>query len=142
MFEFISRFFKRSKSVDVYDKNIIVVDDNDVDRRIVEEILMKAGYQVVVYSGGEKLLEDLNNQKPDLFLLDCDMPNIHGVELCHKIKDMEEHKMIPVIFITSIDTPKNIVDCFEADAENYLSKPISPKFLLSQVELALEDTER
>lgn len=121
-------------------KTILVVEDSDVDRKWIEATLEKAKFRVISAVNGAIGLETAKTEKPDLIILDCDMPVMGGVEMCGKLREQNETEDIPVIFLTSVDTPANIVDCFEVDAENYLSKPISPKLLISQIEEVLNES--
>ncbi len=117
---------------------ILVVEDSDVFRKFITSTLEKQGYHVVTAVNGAAGLETVKSTKPDLILLDCEMPVMNGLEMCKKLKEDESTEDIPIIFLTAVDTPQNIVDCFEMDAENYLSKPISGKLLTSQIEAVLK----
>lgn len=141
MFKFVKKIFEASRKRAHAQKKIFVVDDSEVDRRVVSEILRREGYTVKAFESGEQLLEHLGNESPHLFLLDCNMPGIHGIELCRRVKSNDRMKDVPVMFITGLDTPKNIIDCFEVQAENYISKPINSSFLLEQVEIVLSNPE-
>ena len=118
---------------------ILVVEDTDVDRRFIQETLAKRGYRVVTAVNGAAGLETVKSENPDLIILDCQMPVMDGLEMCKRLKENEKTGEIPVIFLTALDTPQNIIDCFENDCEIYLSKPISGKLLVSQVEAILKE---
>jgi len=62
-----------------------------------------------------------------------------GIEMVQLLKDNKETQGIPVIFLTGVDSPKNVVDCFEIDAENFMCKPINPKVLAAQIQQVLTE---
>lgn len=118
---------------------VLVVDDGPVDLKVAVSALEKAGYNVISEVNGEEGLATAREKHPDLILLDCDMPVMTGPQMCKKLKEDETISDIPVIFLTSVDTPTNIINCFELDVENYLSKPISSKLLAAQVKIVLDE---
>ena len=119
--------------------NVLSVEDSDIDHRLIENALIKSGYTVFWADNSEKGLEILGKEKIDLILLDCGLPGMSGVAFCKKLKENETLSRIPVIFLTSDDTPKNIIDCYEIGADNYLMKPISPRTLVAQVAMVLKE---
>lgn len=112
---------------------VLVVDDSAVDRKIVEKTISRLGCRVITANHGGEGLEQIRLQKPDLIVLDCDMPVISGWEMCQTVRSDEKTKDIPVLFLTSNTTPKNILECFELDAENFLSKPVNSQILSNNV---------
>ncbi len=118
---------------------ILVVEDNAVFQQFLLRTLQKAGYKVELAENGQIGLDKAKILKPDLILLDCEMPVLGGVDMCKKLRETEGIYNTPVLFLTGLDTPKNIIDCFETDAENYLSKPISGKLLLSEIQKVLNE---
>ena len=118
---------------------ILFIEDNEVDRRLVEKILIKKDYRVILASDGETGLKIAQTEKPDLVLLDVVLPGMSGLEVCKQLKKDPETKRIPVVFLTGMDTPKNLIDCYEYGAEDFLSKSISPRLLVHQLELTLLD---
>ncbi|MCA9408789.1 MAG: response regulator [Candidatus Omnitrophica bacterium] len=127
---------KESKGI-----RILIADDNEVDRTLIEKTLEKEGYAVIKAENGQQAMDLAQSQKPDVIVLDCEMPVMGGVEALQHLRTNLETKDIPVIFLTSVDTPRNIVDCFDLEAANYLSKPLTPKFLLSEIAMILEEKE-
>lgn len=121
---------------------ILIVDDNEIDRKIIQKALQGAGHLTVLAENGQLGLEAAKKEHPDLIFLDCQMPVMDGLTVCKKLKEEDELKNTPVVFLTALDTPRNIIDCFEVDAENYLSKPISPKILVQQVKAVLEESPK
>ena len=137
MFEKIKQMFSASKKSEDK-KTILTVEDNEIDRRIIKNILEKK-YKVLTASDGAAGFKMAKKYKPDLILLDCEMPVMSGNEMCRLTKEDDELKDIPVLFLTSINSPKNIIECFELDAENHISKPIKPRVLSGQIDAILTD---
>ena len=139
MWKGIKKFFGRNKREIFKNRLILFIDDSEVDRRLIERILTKKDYRVILASDGESGLEMAQREKPDLILLDVVLPGISGIEVCKQLKKDPETKNIPVIFLTGMDTPKTLIDCYEYGAEDFLNKSISPRFLIHQIELTLLD---
>ena len=140
MFEKLRKFFANANQGkgNGTGKKILLAEDSAVDRKFVVKTLEKQGYQVRAVDNGEACLEVVANEKFDLAILDCDMPKINGLEVCRRLKKDDQTQQIPVIFLTSDDTPRNIFDCYEMDAENYLKKPISAQSLLNEIEAVIK----
>ena len=135
----IKKFFEKNRREIFKNRLILFVDDNEVDRRLIERILTKRNYRVILASDGETGLKMVQTEKPDLVLLDVVLPGISGIEVCKQLKKDPETKNIPVVFLTGMDTPKNLIDCYEYGAEDFLNKSISPRLLIHQIELTLLD---
>lgn len=118
-------------------KTFLIVEDTQGERVFLKRTLEGAGGRVEIAENGQIGVEKARSLKPDLILMDCEMPVLSGIEACKQIKEINECQNIPIIFLTGLDTPKNIIDCFEVDAENYLSKPISGRLLLQEIEKTL-----
>lgn len=112
---------------------ILLVDDNVSNLQILGALLSKNGYEIAVAIDGEKALEFLKTDCPDLILLDIMMPGIDGYELCERIKSMEKLNEIPVLFLTALTDPDDIVKGFSAGAVDYISKPFNNAELLARV---------
>lgn len=129
-------FGVEKKGISAAEKTILAVEDNEVDRKLIKSILGKK-YNVITANDGKEGLEMIRKHNPDLIVLDCEMPVMTGNEMCRIMKDDSGLKEIPVLFLTSINTSSNIIECFELDAENHLSKPVNAKVLMSQVDAIL-----
>lgn len=116
------------------DRTVLIVDDSEVDRKLIAKTLMKMGCRVLTAVDGEIGLHIALSETPDLILSDCHMPNMDGVEMCRELKNTDETKEIPVIFLTGDTSPSKVVDCFELNVDNYMCKPINSKVLMSQIE--------
>jgi len=139
MFKKMQNFFYRQPDPKNGKWSILVVEDNHVDQKLIADALQRGGFKIFIAANGQEGLALAKTTKPDLIILDCDMPVMNGLEMCRKLREDDSLEHTPVIFLTSNDTPKNIIDCFELDAENYLTKPISAKTLVSQVQASLKE---
>jgi DNA-binding response OmpR family regulator len=118
---------------------ILVIEDTPVDQKVACSAIEKGGYTALKASDGKTGFEMAKQEKPQLIILDYNLPDTKGPELCKLLKaHMDTHK-IPVLFLTSLTDPDYVVNCFE-QGENYLSKPISPQLLLKQIDSILKDT--
>lgn len=119
-------------------KIILAVDDNRLIQKMISDILEKAGYRVVTASDGYEALDKVRSVKPDLILLDIEMPGLNGYEVCNRLKCDEECQDIPVIMLTSRSAEKDKMAGLATGVDEYLSKPVQPKELIYIVEEVLE----
>lgn len=112
---------------------ILVVDDNPKNLQILSAVLYKEGYTVLFASHGKQAIEIAQEQSPDLILLDINLPDIDGFEVCKKLKQNSLTKDIPIIFITGRIETEDIVLGFRLGAVDYITKPFNIVELLSRV---------
>lgn len=137
-----NKFFnknKEEKSVDNFTKRILVVEDNPTDRILIEVVLKKQGYNVISVENGSEAIKSALVNKFDLIVSDLQMPVLSGIDMLKILKDYSETENVPIIFLTAHDTPSNVIEVFELNAENCLSKPINSKELIGQVEQILKE---
>lgn len=103
---------------------VLVVDDNEINCKLVKEALLAAGCQVIIAEDGFSGYKAAVNEKPDLILLDVMMPNIDGYQVCAKLKKNPETREIPVIFITALDKIEQVLKGFELGGVDYITKPV------------------
>jgi CheY-like chemotaxis protein len=118
---------------------ILVVDDVETNRTFFRRVLEKRGYTVLTAVDGPQGLALAQKEHPQIVLLDFVMPGMKGPEVCKIIKTTDATKDIPVLFLTSVDAPTDIIECYEQGAENFLTKPIQAGELIKHVEMILED---
>jgi DNA-binding response OmpR family regulator len=118
------------------DRKIIIVEDDAAISDIVRIILTKNGYVVEEFMEGKPVLE-YNKTWPDLFLLDKQLADIDGLEICKHLKQQEETKDIPVIILSA--TPNLDRLAKEAGADAYIEKPFTSKHLLYTIFECIED---
>jgi DNA-binding response OmpR family regulator len=117
--------------------NIIIVDDNADNLRLLESILVGQCYTVRQFINPVRALESAIAMLPDMFLLDIDMPELTGYELCDELKKIPNCKNIPVIFLSCFDGSIDKVKAFEHGAVDYITKPFHAQELLSRVDTHL-----
>jgi len=118
-------------------KTILFVDDNPVDRTLISRLLAKHDFNVILAEDGPEGLRKAQENKLDIILLDILLPGISGIELCKKFKKNPATQDIPVIFYTSIDTPKHLIDFTSYGARDYIQKTTPPEELVASIRAIL-----
>ncbi len=113
---------------------ILVIEDNDRNRRLVKILLNAKGYEVIEAKTGEEALNYLHEEKPDLILLDIQLPNMDGLTLTQNIKSQSKLKDIPIIAVTAYAMKGDREKVLEAGCDAYVSKPIDTRALPELVE--------
>jgi two-component system cell cycle response regulator DivK len=114
-------------------KRILVVEDQEDNRRILRDLLTSAGYEVLEAVTGEAGVELAARERPDLILMDIQLPGIDGHEATRRIKAQPDLRAIPVIVVTSYALSGDEVAAREAGADDYVAKPFSPRALLAKL---------
>jgi signal transduction histidine kinase len=114
-------------------ENILIVDDNPDNIYLLSTMLETQGYNVRKAISGKFALQGVQIAQPDLILLDINMPDINGYEVCQKLKSMPETKEIPVIFISALDNVFDKVKAFEAGGIDYITKPFQCEEVMARV---------
>ena len=113
--------------------DILIVEDSPTQALKLRHVLEKHGHRVTAASDGRKALAALAASVPTLVITDINMPEMNGYELCQRIKDDPKLKELPVILLTSLSDPKDILCGLECGADNFIVKPYEEEFLLSRV---------
>jgi len=121
---------------------ILVVEDSATQAAQLREILEEAGYVVFVARNGVAALQFLTEHKPAITVSDVMMPELDGYELCRLIKATPELKPMPVILLTSLSDPQDIIKGLECGADNFVLKPYVPEFLLSRIRYVLMNQQQ
>ena len=117
-------------------KHILVVDDEENILTLFEDELTDAGYRVSTAGTGQKALDMIKDELPDLVILDIRMPDMHGLEVLSRIR--ENHKDLPVIMCTAVHGLKDDYTVWESHVSGYLTKPIDLDDLVYKVQEVLE----
>ena len=120
---------------------VLVVEDEEDIMEVIRFNLEKEGYEVHQALSGEKALQVIENNLPSLVLLDLMLPGINGLDLCRIFKQNDRTKAIPVIMLTAKSEDADIVAGLEMGAEDYITKPFSPRVLLARVRTVLRRRE-
>ena len=114
-------------------KLILVVEDQEDNRRIMRDLLSSAGYEIIEAVTGEEGVAAAETHRPDLILMDIQLPGLDGYEATRQIKANPELEHIPIIVGTSYALSGDDVKAFEAGCNAYVSKPFSPRELLAKI---------
>lgn len=121
--------------VEAFDQKIeiLVVEDSRTDAMTIQHFLESNDFHVTVTGDGKKALSYLNENHPDLIISDIVMPGMDGYELCRTVKSKQELSDIPVVLLTSLAEPEDIINGLKCGADNFVTKPFNSKLLLSQI---------
>ncbi len=123
-------------------KTILVVEDEEDILELVEYNLGKNGFAVTTVTSGEEALQSIRSKLPDLVLLDLMLPGIDGLEICKHLKTDPKTQPIPVIMLTAKGEESDIVTGLELGADDYITKPFSPKVLIARIRTVLRRKAR
>jgi len=118
-------------------KTILIVEDDEDIQQLVGYNLVKAGFLVEYGDSGEQALEKIKHLAPDLILLDLMLPGMDGTELCSVIRSNSKTNQIPIIMLTAKGEESDIISGLDHGADDYITKPFSPKILVSRVKAVL-----
>ncbi len=120
-------------AINPQDYTILAVDDITTNIMLLKAVLSRAKYKIETASGGVEALEKVQQQIPDLILLDIMMPDMDGYEVLRRLKADPAYENIPVIFLTALHNPEDIVKGFKLGASDYISKPFNNDELITRV---------
>jgi two-component system phosphate regulon response regulator PhoB len=121
-------------------ENILIVDDEEDVLELVRFNLEKNGFKTETATSGEDALAKAKSKLPDLIILDLMLPGIDGLEVCKKLKSESKTENIPVIMLTAKSEESDIITGLELGAQDYITKPFSPKVLIARVRRILQKT--
>ena len=114
-------------------KKILVVDDSQAEIRLMQDMLQQGGFHSVGISDPTKIEEAIEEERPNVILLDVVMPQRNGFQACRDLKNHQSYSQIPVILVTSKTTPSDRYWGEQQGANGYVAKPFTPYELLSAV---------
>ena len=117
---------------------ILLVDDNPQNLQVLGKLLQEEEYEIEFAVNGEAALDWLRNKQFDLILLDLNMPEMNGFEVCKIIRSDNEMCNVPVIFLSAESERESILKGFEVGAQDYVTKPFDSRELLARVKTQLD----
>jgi len=118
-------------------EHILIVDDEEDVLELIRYNLEKEGYRISMASTGEKAIEKARTKKPDLILLDLMLPGIDGLEVCRILKTDDLTSGIPIVMLTAKGEEIDIVTGLEIGADDYITKPFSPRVVIARIRALL-----
>lgn len=128
--------------------SLLIVEDSRIQAKILYDKLVAAGYEVRAAENGQVGLDLIRERRPTLVISDIEMPKMTGYELCSAVKSDPDLRTIPFILLSTLSDPQDIIKGLHCGADNYVTKPYDPDFLISRIEslldtpLAEEDQEQ
>lgn len=120
-------------------KLVMLVDDTPDNLKMLSDALDQAGYMVVVATDGTSAIERLDFIVPDIVLMDAVMPGMDGFETCRRLKSHPTASHVPVVFMTGLTEPEDVVRGFQAGGIDYVTKPIETDVVLARLEAHLRN---
>jgi len=120
-------------------RRILVIEDQEDNRRIIRDLLTSAGYGMVEAADGEAGVREAEANRPDLILMDIDLPGMNGYEATRRIKANPALREVPIIAVTSYALSGDDQKAFAAGCDAYVTKPFSPRALLAKIREHLKD---
>jgi two-component system alkaline phosphatase synthesis response regulator PhoP len=121
----------------MHHSRILIVDDEEAIRDLIAFNLAKEGYRVALAASGEEALRQVRAERPGLVLLDLMLPDIDGLEVCRRLKRDAATQDVPVLMLTAKGEEADIVTGLELGADDYVTKPFSPRVLLARIRAVL-----
>ena len=122
-------------------KRILVVEDHADNRQIIRDMLAPTGYEITEVENGEEALAAIANQRPDLILMDIQLPVMDGYETARRIKADPALRSIPIIAVTSYALSGEEKKARAAGCDEYVPKPFSPRQLLAKIRNFLQRSQ-
>ena len=123
-------------------KRILVAEDDETISELIRYNLEKNGFQVSCQGSGEKALLQAGTELPDLILLDILLPGIDGIQVCRLLRAEVKTRSIHIIMVTAKGEEPDIVEGLEAGADDYITKPFSPRVLVARIQAVLRRDRR
>ncbi len=114
-------------------ESILVVDDEEEIQQLIDYTLNKEGYRVRCVGSGEEAFAELRRSLPDLIVLDLMLPGMDGLEVCRRVRRASETSQIPILILSAKGEEADIVAGLELGADDYVTKPFSPRVLLARI---------
>jgi len=122
-------------------ETILVVEDDENIQQLVGYNLAKAGFHVIYADKGEQAFDLIRREKPELIVLDLMLPGLNGFEVCKLVRKDPKTKNLPIVMLTAKSEENDMAMGLDLGADDYITKPFSPKILVSRIKAALRRKE-
>jgi two-component system phosphate regulon response regulator PhoB len=122
-------------------ETILVVEDDENIQQLVGYNLAKAGFHVLYADNGEQALSLIKRERPELIVLDLMLPGLSGFEICKLVRKDPKTKSLPIVMLTAKSEENDMAAGLDLGADDYITKPFSPKILVSRIKAALRRKE-
>lgn len=119
-------------------RSALIAEDSRIQAKFLEQILVRAGFSVRAAGDGHAALQMAREAKPDVVISDIEMPRMTGYELCRTLKQSPQLRDVPVVLLSTLADAEDIIRGLDAGADNYVTKPYDPKFLIARIESLLQ----
>ncbi len=123
--------------MNAHKSHILIVDDDDISNVLLDRLLEGAGHKTTSLKSANALMDYLENDIPDMILLDIVMPNMSGLEALKLIRSRFSGAELPIIMLSSLSEQESILSAFELGANDYITKPASPQIAMARVNTQL-----
>lgn len=117
---------------------VLIAEDSRIQAKILENRLIQTGYRVRTAPDGAAALEAVRQERPDIIISDIEMPRMTGYEFCRSVKQDPALRDVPVILLSTLSEATDIIKGLDAGADNYVTKPYDPNYLLARVDALLK----
>jgi two-component system cell cycle response regulator len=121
--------------------SILIIEDSSTQAKILQHALEKNNFEVYKTKNGKEALEYLNDHEPAIIISDIIMPEMNGYELCKKVKSDERLRTIPVMLLTMLSEPEDVIKGLESGADNFMTKPYDEQALMARIHYVLNNAE-
>lgn len=121
-------------------KKILIVEDNEINLKLIRTVLKAKGFQLAEARDGEEALKIVDVERPDIILMDIQIPKIDGLEVTRRLREMESHKGKPIIALTAHAMEGDKKKFLEAGCDGYIAKPINTRTFVDKIEAILIET--
>jgi signal transduction histidine kinase len=128
---------EQEHEIQAHDHEILIVEDSPTQAERLRRLIQSTGYRVRVASNGQRALNLIRERKPHLVVSDIIMPEMNGYDLCRALKADPALRAIPVILVTALNDPRDIIRGIECGADNFIRKPYSEDYLLNRISQVL-----
>ena len=123
-------------------RKILIVEDEQDIAQLVQHYLQKEGFRSVTATSGVEAVKKVKEEKPDLIVLDLMLPEMDGLEVCKQVRSTPDTAMLPIIMLTAKAEESDTIVGLELGADDYVTKPFSPKALVARVKALLRRIDR